>query len=119
SSNGTSVAIQGDSVRIRAVASFQLGSGSSCPDVEDYTLTVINNSIELNLFYNLSGAWASEFCTSVDTVYLTNLNPDNYTLHLIANSIEGLDTILNVSDITVPFGFISGLSNQISSKISL
>lgn len=88
---------------------FSFGYQSTCPQLS-YFETVSNaDTLELKLFYNISGAWPQVTCERTDTI--TSVIPSNMTvLKGIAYSINDNDTTIESTtqiQICNPTGFIS------------
>jgi len=57
-----------DVIYIYQAASFNLGGGITCPKLQSHNLIEVEDTILLELYYDVGGIWPGAFCTSYDTV---------------------------------------------------
>lgn len=90
--------IDGNELRLYLQANFSIGYGNICPGLDTFIVSTINNTISIDLYYDLRGAWPQAGCTSYDTsiVFIdTNFNAILVNTNTIEyrNSIN--DSVLN------------------------
>jgi Secretion system C-terminal sorting domain len=118
-----------DSVKIRTVANFPFGSGTFCPPLVGFRQSTHSDTLQVNLFYDLSGAWPAHFCVSIDTITLAkqqqrHLNIRGNSIHPSLNTdtiYSGYKVVLPLSVLNISknndaiFGFTNPVKNNILS----
>lgn len=95
---------------------FSFGYQSTCPQLSYFETVTNSDTLELKLFYNISGAWPQISCERTDTI--TTVIPSNMqVLKGVAYSINDNDTTIESAtqiQICNPTGFISINKNSFS-----
>ena len=118
--NNSFIEISGDSCVIHAVAFFPFGAGSNCPSLQSYVVVTVNDTVKVNLNYDISGFWPQDYCVREDMIYLLDLNYDEINnLLIIANRVVDHDTTFNVSHKDFTFSLVSAAPTHLSEDISL
>jgi hypothetical protein len=82
-----------DTLVVKTWVWFSFGYQSTCPQLSYFETVSNSDTMELKLFYNVSGAWPQVECERTDTI--TSVIPSNMTvLRCIAYSINDNDTTI-------------------------
>ncbi|MBC8489033.1 MAG: T9SS type A sorting domain-containing protein [Bacteroidetes bacterium] len=92
-----------DSIFVINPIEFPFGYEETCPTLVFYSKTIIDSTINLDLFYDISGAWPQVGCISLDTCLLGVLNTGYYSLMISTNTIFYEDTIFHIDSDTLEF----------------
>ena len=85
-----------DSIYVYQTADFSLGSGDTCPKLQFSSLTEVEDTTVLELYYDINGIWPTLFCTSYDTISIAKSDLNNCDLKII--TISHFDDIENPID---------------------
>lgn len=89
---------------------FSFGYQSTCPQLSYFERGSNSDTMELKLFYNVSGAWPQVECERTDTI--TSVIPSNMTvLKGIAYSINDIDTTIE-STMQMPICSPTGIESS-------
>jgi hypothetical protein len=64
---------------------FNLGYQSTCPSLINPTFSIVDNTLYVKGYYDVTGAWPTAFCNSFDTVTYNYQIPSNIT-HIITST---------------------------------
>lgn len=64
---------------------FNLGYQSTCPSLINPTFSIVDNTLYVKGYYDITGAWPTSFCDSFDTVPYNYQIPSNIT-HIITST---------------------------------
>ncbi len=106
-----------DSINVISTVGFNLGYGLSCPHVAYYTTSITGSTIELDLFYDVSGPWNSANCYTIDTCNIGMYSPNNYTLNVTINKFGETYIIYDIETETLEFE-VTNSSSIIKKKLS-
>lgn len=93
------ITVAQDTVQVIQTAVFCLGSGSSCPPLNNYDFQVNGATVIVDFYYDISGAWPTNFCQRIDTIR-EFLNNGTYTLIINSFNIDFDSTYLKESNTT-------------------
>jgi len=99
-----------DSLNVRSVVGFNFGFGLSCPHVTYYNTSIEGSTIELDLFFDVSGAWTQANCYTIDTCNIGVYAPGEYSLNVSINKFAYGDTTFNTDTGTIDFIVTNSLS---------
>jgi hypothetical protein len=85
-----------DSLILETSVWFAFGWRSTCPNLNSYQSKQCGDTIELSLFYDISGYWPQVGCESIDTILMKTL-PNVTFLKGITYSIDHQKTIIKQS----------------------
>ncbi len=80
-----------DTLIIQTSVSFSFGYGNSCPQLEFFETSGNADTMELKLYYNVSGFWPQVGCGQIDTI-TTLVVPSSTVLKGTAYALSELDT---------------------------
>ncbi len=80
-----------DTVVLQTSVSFTFGYGTTCPHLEYYEASVNSDTLELRLYYNVSGFWPQVGCVQTDTI-TTFVFPNTTVLKGITYALSEIDT---------------------------
>ncbi len=80
-----------DTVVLQTSVSFSWGEIATCPQLEYYETSGNSDTMELNLYYNVSGFWPQQGCVQIDTI-TTLILPNVAVLKGIAFALSEIDT---------------------------
>jgi hypothetical protein len=80
-----------DTVVLQTSVSFTFGYGTTCPHLEYYETIGNSDTLELRLYYNVSGFWPQVGCVQTDTI-TTFVLPNTTVLKGITFAISEIDT---------------------------
>jgi hypothetical protein len=110
---GASILAQGvQNLTIRTVQNFPFGSGNFCPPLVGFRPSTHSDTLQIDLLYDLSGAWPAQFCVSIDTISV--LKQQQHYLNIRGNSVSpwlNSDTTYNNQNVVLPLLILS-TSNQ-------
>lgn len=106
-----------DDILIITNVLFNFGSPGTCPPLSFYTLEFKVTTLDLNLYFDVSGVWPQYECNSIDSKAIGMLDTGNYTLKVILNHIWYQDTILSIDSAFYDFT-VSGTANTNDSRVS-
>jgi len=67
-SSSQSITTFNDSIELIQTANFSIGSGPTCPSIDNYSFNILNNTLIFDIYYNVQGAWPQNGCTQIDTL---------------------------------------------------
>jgi hypothetical protein len=82
-----------DTLVVKTSVWFNFGSGTTCPQLASYEVSSNSDTMELKLYYNVSGFWPQVGCEKVDTITSIIL-PNVTVLKGIAYSLSNNDSII-------------------------
>jgi hypothetical protein len=82
-----------DTLVVRTSVWFSFGYGTSCPQLSSYEVSSNADTMELNLYYDVSGFWPQVGCGKIDTITSIIL-PNVTVLKGIAYSISNNDSLI-------------------------
>jgi len=80
-----------DTVVLQTSVSFSWGYGTSCPQLAYYETSTNSDTMELRVYYNVSGFWPQVGCGQIDTI-TTLILPNAAVLKGIAFALSDIDT---------------------------
>ena len=80
-----------DTVVLQTSVSFSYGYGTSCPQLAYYETSTNSDTMELRVYYNVSGFWPQVGCGQIDTI-TTLILPNAAVLKGIAFALSDIDT---------------------------
>lgn len=80
-----------DTLVIQTSVSFSFGYGNSCPQLEFFETSGNADTMELKLYYNVTGFWPQVGCGQIDTI-ITLILPSSTVLKGTAFALSELDT---------------------------
>lgn len=80
-----------DTVVLQTSVSFSYGYGTSCPQLAYYETSTNSDTMELRVYYNVSGFWPQVGCGQIDTI-TTFVIPNAAVLKGIAFALSEIDT---------------------------
>jgi hypothetical protein len=80
-----------DTLVLQTSVSFSWGYGTTCPQLEYYETSGNSDTMELKLYYNVSGFWPQVGCGQIDTI-TTLILPNVVFLKGIAFALSEIDT---------------------------
>jgi hypothetical protein len=80
-----------DTLVLQTTVSFSFGYGTSCPQLEYFETSSNADTMELKLYYNVSGFWPQVGCGQIDTI-TTLILPSSTVLKGTAFALSELDT---------------------------
>jgi hypothetical protein len=80
-----------DTVVLQTSVSFTFGYGTTCPHLEYYETIGNFDTLELRLYYNVSGFWPQVGCVKTDTI-TTFVLPNTTVLKGITFAVSEIDT---------------------------
>jgi hypothetical protein len=80
-----------DTLVVQTSVSFSFGYGTSCPQLEYFETSSNADTMELKLYYNVSGFWPQVGCGQIDTI-TTLILPSSTVLKGTAFALSELDT---------------------------
>lgn len=92
-----------DSIFIISPVEFPFGYEETCPSLIFYSKEIIDSTINLVLFYDISSAWPQVGCITVDTCLLGVLDSGHYSLIISTNTIFYEDTVFQIDSDTLKF----------------
>lgn len=102
------VTLTEDTMTVRIDTWFSIGYEETCPELSDYTVERKDDSLILQLYYDVSGVWPMVGCEQIDTLDIA-LDKTISNVSILSNSINynrdtadhnGQDTVL-ISDTTL------------------
>ncbi|MCF8374458.1 MAG: T9SS type A sorting domain-containing protein [Bacteroidales bacterium] len=109
-------------IRIIQSAGFPFGYGSTCPDIDLYSIDVSQNQVIVQFYYLAAGAWQSVGCESIDTFFSNPFAVSSYDLIIHTNLIvdgyiyPDLDTLHDCEIDTFNFEILGLSENSLNSK---
>ena len=85
-----------DTLVVRTSVWFSFGFQSTCPQLANYETVSNSDTMELNLYYNVSGAWPQVGCEKLDTI-ISKILPNVSILKCVAYSVNNNDTAVESS----------------------
>lgn len=85
-----------DTLVVRTSVWFSFGFQSTCPQLANYETVSNSDTMELNLYYNVSGAWPQVGCEKLDTI-ISKILPNVSILKCVAYSVNDNDTAFESS----------------------
>lgn len=85
-----------DTLVVRTSVWFSFGCQSTCPQLANYETVSNSDTMELNLYYNVSGAWPQVGCEKLDTI-ISKILPNVSILKCVAYSVNNNDTAVESS----------------------
>jgi len=98
-----------DTFVVETWVSFSFGYQSTCPQLSNFVIGANSDTMELKLFYNISGAWPQVSCERIDTITSVIL-PNMTVLKGVAYSINYNDTIIE-STTQIPICSLTGIES--------
>ena len=80
-----------DTLLVRTSVWFSFGFQSTCPQLANYETFSNSDTMELKLYYNVSGAWPQVGCEKLDTI-ISKILPNVSILKCVAYSVNNNDT---------------------------
>jgi hypothetical protein len=80
-----------DTVVLQTSVSFSWGAMATCPQLAYYETSGNSDTMELKLYYNVSGFWPQQGCIQIDTI-TTLILPNTTVLKGIAFALSDIDT---------------------------
>lgn len=105
-----------DTVVLQTSVSFSWGEIATCPQLEYYETSGNSDTMELNLYYNVSGFWPQQGCVQIDTI-TTFVIPNAAVLKGIAFALSDIDTTAT-SSTQIELCTTSGIETLHSNKSS-
>jgi hypothetical protein len=94
-----SAQVVSETLIIDQVASFTIGFENTCPDLQFYEFYITNESMMVELFYDITGAWPQVGCSEYDQILINPFDTTICNLSVATNIITydssgtGIDTI--------------------------
>lgn len=82
-----------DTLVVKTSVGFNFGYGTTCPQLASYEVSSNSDTMELKLYYDVSGFWPQVGCEKVDTI-TTIILPNVTVLKGIAYSLSNNDSII-------------------------
>lgn len=57
--------------------SFSIGFGQTCPPFINHTITILDNTLQVKAYYDVTGSWPQSGCDRYDTIIYNNTIPSN------------------------------------------
>ena len=105
-----------DTLVLQTSVSFTWGYGTTCPQLEYYETSGNTDTMELKLYYNVSGFWPQVGCGQIDTI-TTLIIPNAAVLKGIAFALSEIDT-LATSSTQIELCSTSGIETLNSDELS-
>lgn len=106
---------------------FNLGYQTTCPTLINPTFSIVNDTLFVNVYYDITGAWPASFCNSLDTITYNNSLPSNITHIITSTNVIGYNntppyipaTLTYENVYTQDFNLTLSFNEFIFNKISL
>jgi hypothetical protein len=105
-----------DTLVLQTSVSFSWGEIATCPQLEYYMISGNTDTMELKLYYNVSGFWPAQGCVQIDTI-TTLILPNVVVLKGIAFALSEIDT-LATSSAQIELCSTSGIETLNSDELS-
>ena len=98
---------------ITVATEFNFGSAGNCPEVEFVSESLHGDTLKLNVFYDIDGAWPQFYCNRVDTIATPSLSSQVHFIKVITNTVTLFDTTYHLDDSTINLS-----STDVGSRVS-
>ena len=105
-----------DTLVLQTSVSFSWGEIATCPQLEYYMISGNTDTMELKLYYNVSGFWPAQGCVQIDTI-TTLILLNVVVLKGIAFALSEIDT-LATSSAQIELCSTSGIETLNSDELS-